>query len=662
MSAHPNRGPHGGWRRTLRQLASILLVALVVIELAYVIAANLILRTRSLDRWVTGATAGLSLKIDSGWTLWPARVHIKGLELHFEDYNVQFSVALDSAVVDLRLWQLPAKIFHVTRVRAEGVRYLLRHKVASAAGLERRLALYPKIPGYSDPPLFKGPHTPPLTDEQYNLWTIQLEDVDAGVKELWFLEYRFTGKGRARGGFRLEPERDARTQWCTLRLDGAMHAGEQTVATRLRGRIEAQLDRHDPRVVEGVQIFDKISFKTDLDADIPSLAFTELYATEDGPHLRGGRGELLARTDLRHGAWMKRTRLRYSTAALTVARERTIANGALELTAEIKKPGRDAELELGAVAPRTKFSFAGSPKAIDGPSMHQLRMTLGIAVNLTRETRPVSAEGRVALTAPDLRWLNYPLKAGETFTGGRARTSASFEWNENTKARVKLALELEDATFELAGKPLRSSGSADAVLVYDSQTQRGRFLRLAAELPRLDVGAKDAWKALPGGVQVRAERFGWHGLPPERFESRLVLDSETIEPLVPFVISSTIVRSIASALMRLGKTHAVIALDRSPAALQLNLEQARSGDVQAVGILLDPKGEEHPCGRFFVSSSKLSVGVVLYRGETSVKPFVSSNWWRERPPTESCGPTIGADPDPLAEQSRVRSRVGVVRD
>lgn len=150
----------------LRRLALSAGIALIAFELTYVVAANTILRTHSLDRWVTGATRGLLLEIDSGWTVWPGRVHLKGMELHFEDHNVQFSVALDEGTVDVALWQLPAKIFHLTRVRAEGVRYLFRHKVSSAEGIERRLALYPKIPGYPDPPLLVGPPTPPLTDEQ----------------------------------------------------------------------------------------------------------------------------------------------------------------------------------------------------------------------------------------------------------------------------------------------------------------------------------------------------------------------------------------------------------------------------------------------------------------------------------------------------------------
>src|SRR5947209_1766114 len=103
-SNHPHASTRG--HRWLRRAAIALLCIAVGFELVYVVAANIILRTHALDRWITGATEGLFLRVDSGWTLWPGYVHVKGLEFHFEDYNMQFEVALDRADVDLMLWQM----------------------------------------------------------------------------------------------------------------------------------------------------------------------------------------------------------------------------------------------------------------------------------------------------------------------------------------------------------------------------------------------------------------------------------------------------------------------------------------------------------------------------------------------------------------------------
>jgi hypothetical protein len=639
-------------RPWLPRLALGVILSLLGFEVVYVAAANTILGTRALDRWVTGATPGLSLEIDSGWTLWPGRVHVRRLELHFEDYNLQFSVSLDAAVVDLRLWQLPAKTFHLTRVRAEGVRFLFRHKVANAEGLERRLALYPKIAGFSDPPLLAGAKRPPRTDAQYNLWTIQLEDVDARVKELWFLEYRFTGTGRAKGGFRLQPERDARTDWCSLTLDGALRVGEQTVASRLSGHLEAKLDRHDPRVVQGAQIFTKISFDTDLRAAILGLEPTELYARAEGPHLSRGMGALRVRAKLGHGAWMKTTELHYDTAGATFSQGHLIVAGALGLSVDLIKGGTDAVFELSASSPRLKLSFKGSPKALDGPSVRDAHLTAEVSASLTGEMRQTSLDAEVKAEVPDLGWLNHALSSKALLTGGSGRASATLAWAEGNDAKIQTALEVKNAGFNLGKQAMLVSGSAGAVVKYDHTTKRGYVSRLELELPQLAALVKNAWTPLPGGLQVHAERLSWQGLPPSRSRARFELRSETIAPWVPLVIPSAFSRMIAMALVRLGKTHAIVELDRTPAALVLRLEEFQSGDVRATGILRDQTDREHPCGRFFVSSSKLSVGIVLYGGATSVSPFVSGKWWRERPPTENCGPEFANDRKSFAGSPR----------
>src|SRR6476659_4220481 len=83
----------------------------------------------------------------------------------------------------------------------------MRHKVREAAGHGERLAAFPKIPGFADPPLFVGPEPSPIPDEQYDLWSVQIEDVVAHANELWFLEYRFQGDAEARGAFLVRPAR-----------------------------------------------------------------------------------------------------------------------------------------------------------------------------------------------------------------------------------------------------------------------------------------------------------------------------------------------------------------------------------------------------------------------------------------------------------------------
>lgn len=624
MTSHEGQPAWG--RRVLRWAG----IALLGLQLAYLVAANAILQTHSLDRWVTGATKGLSLKIGSGWTLWPGRVHVERVELHFEDYNVQFSVRLDSAVVDIALWELPTKAFHLTRVRAEGVRYLFRHRVASPLGLERRLALYPTIPGYSDPPLFHPPHLPPLTDAQYNLWTIQLADVDVGVKELWFLEYRFTGQGRAKGGFRLKPQRDAQTELCSLDLDGVLQAGAQTVASSLRGRIEAQLDRHDPRRVAGAAIFKKISADIDLRAAVPDLQVANLYASKGDPTVHGGAGTMLVRLELSHGTWQTKSALSYATKRVRVAQARFGVGGPLKLNAKIVYAGKDPLWRLSATTPQLTLSFAGSPKGLQGPRARRVRAVLSTTADLAEPMNMAALDAGATLDVPALDWLNVPLDSHGLFASGSAQGSGSVRWSKGKAAQGHIAIDAKDAVIVVAARPIQLTGSVETGFTYNPSDQHGFTRKLAIDLPQVSVAVQHKWTRLSGGVQVPTARLSWRGSPPRDFHGRFALKTSSIKPLVPLVISSGLLRSLALAVIHLGKTQAIVEVNHTEAALELRLAQAQSGSVRAAGVLKKPKNVDDVCGWFFINSPLLNVGLVMQAGSTSVKPFVSNSWGQNR--------------------------------
>lgn len=614
------------------RVVGIASVALVSFELVYVIAANAVFQTRSLDGWVTGATKGLFLKIESGWTVWPGRVHIQGFELHFEDYNVQFSLQLDSAVVHLSLWELFTKTFHLTHVRSEGARFLFRHKVENTEGIEQRLALYPKISGYPDPPLRDRPYTPPRTDAQYNLWTIHIEDVDTSVAELWFLEYRFIGKGRARGAFRLQPERDAQTAPCTLALDGTLRAGSDTVASSLHGTIKAQLDRHDPRIVHGAQIFNKISVDANLRAAVPNLDVARLYTTAGDPRLQGGGGAVRIRAKLRHGAWDPITALRYSTRRIAVSQGHVGVAGSLDLTTRMLKGGHDAVVQLMAATPRVTMFMDGATDAVSAPRATGVRIALVSTANLTKPFRLQSVDVGSRVSVPNLPWLNQALSSEPLFLSGRASAKTKLRWSAGGPARSKLSLDATDAVFRIDKRAVRISGNLATLLTYDARKKAGHASSLRLDLLQVAVAKNERWKSLPGRVHIESERLTWHGLPPSVFRSRFDVQTDSIKALMPIAISSDILRAIALANFQLGKTTATVDVDRTPSALEVRVSRAQSGRVRMAGMLrMETREDAAACGWFFLNGTFINVGIVIQAGSTSVKPLVSSTWWKERP-------------------------------
>lgn len=627
-----------------RTLLLVLALALIAFEIIYLVAVNAMLRTGSLPRWANAATPkNLHLEIGPAWSVWPGRVHAEWVELRFQDRNLQFQVSLENATVDVSLWKLPAKVVHLTRVRGDNTRYLFRHKVESPKGLEKRLAGYPKIEGFADPPVFTEARKPPLSDEEYDLWTVQLGDVDVAVSELWFLEYRWSGKGRATGGFRLQPERDAQTERCVLTLDeGTLKAGPYTFANNFVGRLTAQLDRHDPRKVQGEQIFSKISLETDLKGDMPDLNFSALYLTNDEGEAVAAGGTLVLKTAFEHGAWKEGSEISYETGIATLRAKKTIVAGPMNWRARITRGGRDSRVEVSLDSPRLVLTYMNVPSKVKDPKLRAVHVALGATADLTQQLRWTSASAKLQGDMPMLSWLAYPLEKSTIFTGGSAEGSAKLQWEEGKLAAADIDVQLQRAAFEVREQATEISGRVQLEGTFDSGNERGQLDKGQIDLPELGVSGEP----IPGGLHVRSERLQWHGLPPTKYDGTLKVTGETLAPLVKYLISSDLLRALAKAFVHLGKTDMKVEVARTPAAFELRVPEAKSGDVEAFGEFRSETSQPHPCGRWYVQDGSISVGVTLEGGESSIKPLVPASWWRERPVLARCPPPAAAATPP----------------
>ena len=243
------------------------------------------------------------------------------------------------------------------------------------------------------------------------------------------------------GAFALEPERDAQTERCTLFLDGALHVGEQTVASKLRGWSHAQLDRHDPRLVQGAQISSGNLHQcraargcAGLGVYRPLSQPSRYRAETRRGHLARSRAARARRVDGEHRA---------SVCDRSCHRDADSwsAIGPLTLAADIVKGGPDASLELTATSPRLRFSARGSPKDIGDPQARSLRLVVGTTANLARPIELRSLQVRLAVEVPELRWIDYALQRENFFTHGSARTDVDLRWSKGKLGGGKIALD-----------------------------------------------------------------------------------------------------------------------------------------------------------------------------------------------------------------------------
>ena len=172
-----------------RGLAITALGSVALVAVSYLVAGNIVLRTRLLRNAISGSTLGfafsgsattLQLNYESAYTLTPGRVHVDGLSIRGRERALEWFISLDHADVDISLTALLHRMFRATRVQASGLMVRARLRLTREEATPDVVATLPPIPGLADPPLLddSGPGPPPLTDAAYNLWSVDLEKVD----------------------------------------------------------------------------------------------------------------------------------------------------------------------------------------------------------------------------------------------------------------------------------------------------------------------------------------------------------------------------------------------------------------------------------------------------------------------------------------------------
>ncbi len=172
----------------------------------------------------------------SAWSLWPGRVHVRGLELRGEDDNVQWNLTADEVSFRVSLHELARRTFHATQADARGVGWALRVKRTLLDTSPESLFGLPAIRGFGDMAL--KPYGPDELDSDatYRLWTVHLDRVSATeVREMLIEKLHLIGAAQLSGGFFLKPIRRVAVMAQLETAGMALLIGDDVVAGALRG-------------------------------------------------------------------------------------------------------------------------------------------------------------------------------------------------------------------------------------------------------------------------------------------------------------------------------------------------------------------------------------------------------------------------------------------
>jgi hypothetical protein len=345
------------WKRWLL----VLLIGPLAVELLYLAAVNAVLRSGTVQSHANQKPEVIHLDYSRAWSLWPGRIHIDDFSLRFQERNTEFLLTIDSSDVKVSLVDLIRQRFHATEVRAKGVSWRQNLKVDSAAGQHERLAAFAET-GWARPPIRppepKNQPTPDYSGK--GQWTIELENVEVDVREIWFCEYRFLGAGHASGAFEVQPNQHVWVQEAKLKLQpGTLTAGKHELASNFHMDAQVDIERYEIEHHQDLTVLNFISIFAGVETSLKTLAPLRFYL----PELKtGGNGELAADIHINHGVLTPQTKVEVKLPLLTVGNGDADFRGNASARASVDPQTQQPTL-TSAVEGKLSTKLEGNPLA-----------------------------------------------------------------------------------------------------------------------------------------------------------------------------------------------------------------------------------------------------------------------------------------------------------
>lgn len=605
-----------------RLIALRVLLVLGGLAALYLLAANTLIKTSLLTR-IANSSPSVKLEYASAYTLFPGRVHVKGLRLRSEDYNVQFEVTVESAVVDVSLLELIQRRFHALKVRAEGVGFRARHKTHSVGLDARRLAAYPPIAGFADPPLYVGPPPPPISDDEYNLWEVQLDDVEGSVRELWILEHRFQGRARVKGGFRMRPARFFNLPPSRLDIDsGTLSIAGIPTARELKGSLDCTIELTNVEKIEGLEVLRTFSVDLTLATRRGDLAAANVYTEPRLGVTAAGMLRVNAKLRMRRGTIEQPTTLELASDDVSLRRDRERLHGAARLRLDV--PSRDT-LELCASSPALTLERPAPPK-LPGPKLRNT--TLCAAVAPADTSVPMSLQ-RVSgsieeLDVPKLEWWSEPLaRAGSRLRlSGAASSGLTFSVAPSGALSLRSRTELRGAFASDGELGVLSTGKAELSLEPHEKQPRLATGSLAVDLPHVKF-ARGKKISDELGVRLRSRTLTFQNVPGDRrFSGSVELEGKNAAALLELELGPA---AVAGMLLGVRDLRAPVRFAMTSRTSRVEVSNAKSGALEISGFLAaTPDGPT--TGAFLFRTPIANFGLSLRGSKTELSSLVSDDW------------------------------------
>lgn len=605
------------WKRALRLFA----IALVALAALYVVSANLVLAV-VLPRVL--AKPSLTVEYRSAWSLWPGVVHASDLAVRGQTDTVDWMVGCDHAVLDIDLFALTHHVFHLNRLRGQGIDFRLRKRVDAAEAEDPEVAAVPPIAAYDPPIRDPAPPSRPPTK-----WIVQVDDSDSDVRQIWIGYIRFVGQARSRGAFYVAPHHAIGIPAARLDIeDGEVTLADHVIARAVNSEVRCSIDRFDPNVVRGQAILRQVNSDVMLDAQIPSIELLGFFVPRARSIFEDGSGALRAHVTLRQGRAVAGSTLELETDRVRVV------TPSFEIVSDMRFDWRASDDGARTVASARATVASIWRLGLKLPPLTIADARASMATASSDLASPFGFGGfsaRVArASVGDVRWLTG-LREGKAvrLDAGRVTAKGAIDLDAEGTAHGDARMAIDHV--ELIAKDARLRGDLEATAVISgTDVLRSRALALvsgASTLSNASVIRGDHENPIAaradvdkGSIDLKdgfALHLDSHGIATETIA---ILD----------LLGAPPVAKAAAELFSRGVARATAKLAYEGDMFMLRIIDGESGATRVKGELRKRAGDTG--GAFLVRSGPLSIGVLIERDDVTTVPEAADRWLEEHRP------------------------------
>jgi hypothetical protein len=637
---------HEPWWRRLREHAPFnwprrrkrrWVIAIVLLLLAYPVLGTLALWSGLVERVL--ASEDLRVEIENpAYTIWPGRIRMKRVRILMNG-TTQFILDGQDLVLDVRMLALVRHRVHVTTLAAHDVIYQMRVQVKDPKGIEKRLAAYPPLPGLPGKNVVHQEKAD-QTEKRDADWTVEVGGLDISVKELWFFEYRYLGKGRLRGGFEVGPHIMAVTTAVQDLGPGEVRFGaDQVVAENLRGQITADIPRLNPSEHADANFMQLVTSRVNLRTDVKTLSHLDAYAPEI--RVRDGKGPLAVDAYLDRGKLGPKSHFDFTTDAL-----RVLGDGfgvATDLSLKLDAAGSKRQKPLASSSSKATYvSLSRGMRSFTIQLLDHAEAAELDTIQLSRSTDLQHATVRMPqIVSSDLRDLPVilPEDAPVKVLGGELKGAVNLDMDEKYWVRGPLTTTLHELDLDLDGIRTRANVTLQTNVRVNPKLKANNVENFSFALRDVSMHANshniDAW-----WLDLTSQRMTFMNTDPPRFDGIIFIRARDLAPILQGLAQKDVISKLVPMFTKLGDFRAAAGIRASGPVTDVALTS--ESDVWDASGRVYKKGQDTRMA-LVVGGQAVSLGIANLGNGLEIMPFAKTDWLNEH---------LREFPKPLVQMSK----------